>query len=196
MPVAHVALPVPLPRTFDYLLPEGLAPKPGVVYACLLASSRSAWVSSCPSASTVNYRGAVKAVLEVLDSEPVYSTSVWRLLLWAADYYHHPIGDVLFHALPILLRGRPATNAPMWYWFATEEGQVIDLNSLKRSPKAAAGAGCATPRKNLARPVAELEFNDAALQALRKKGCASWRAKRRALATGVRTTRFPVSVCG
>ena len=23
MPVAHVALPVPLPRTFDYLLPEG-----------------------------------------------------------------------------------------------------------------------------------------------------------------------------
>ncbi|HHU8971571.1 TPA: hypothetical protein ACULEP_000739, partial [Escherichia coli] len=24
MPVAHVALPVPLPRTFDYLLPEGM----------------------------------------------------------------------------------------------------------------------------------------------------------------------------
>ncbi|MGQ7191078.1 hypothetical protein ACUODJ_56605 [Escherichia sp. HC-CC] len=21
-------------------------------------------------------------------------------MLWAADYYHHPIGDVLFHALP------------------------------------------------------------------------------------------------
>lgn len=71
-------------------------------------------------------RSELKAVLEVLDSEPVYSTSVWRLLLWAADYYHHPIGDVLFHALPILLRrGRPATNAPMWYWFATEEGQLL-----------------------------------------------------------------------
>ena len=25
MPVAHVALPVPLPRTFDYLLPEGMS---------------------------------------------------------------------------------------------------------------------------------------------------------------------------
>ncbi|WP_410260159.1 hypothetical protein, partial [Klebsiella pneumoniae] len=25
MSVAHVALPVPLPRTFDYLLPEGMA---------------------------------------------------------------------------------------------------------------------------------------------------------------------------
>lgn len=46
----------------------------------------------------------LKAVVEVLDVEPVFTHSVWRLLLWAADYYHHPIGDVLFHALPILLR--------------------------------------------------------------------------------------------
>ena len=29
MPVAHVALPVPLPRTFDYLLPEGMTVKAG-----------------------------------------------------------------------------------------------------------------------------------------------------------------------
>ena len=29
MSVAHVALPVPLPRTFDYLLPAGMAVKAG-----------------------------------------------------------------------------------------------------------------------------------------------------------------------
>ncbi|MEA8500290.1 hypothetical protein ONN26_22235, partial [Salmonella enterica subsp. enterica serovar Muenster] len=29
MSVAHVALPVPLPRTFDYLLPEGEVAKAG-----------------------------------------------------------------------------------------------------------------------------------------------------------------------
>jgi hypothetical protein len=29
MPVAHVALPVPLPRTFDYLLPDGMPVKAG-----------------------------------------------------------------------------------------------------------------------------------------------------------------------
>ena len=29
MPVAHIALPVPLPRTFDYLLPEGMTVKAG-----------------------------------------------------------------------------------------------------------------------------------------------------------------------
>jgi primosomal protein N' (replication factor Y) len=27
MPVAHVALPVPLPRTFDYLLPDSMQAK-------------------------------------------------------------------------------------------------------------------------------------------------------------------------
>ena len=42
MPVAHVALPVPLPRTFDYLLPEGMTVKAGVACACRLANSRSA----------------------------------------------------------------------------------------------------------------------------------------------------------
>ena len=79
----------------------------------------------------------LKSVVEVLDSEPVLlHFSTWRLLLWAADYYHHPIGDVLFHALPIMLRqGKTASHAPMWYWFATEQGQAVDINSLKRSQK-------------------------------------------------------------
>jgi primosomal protein N' (replication factor Y) len=29
MPVAHVALPVPLPRTFDYLLPDSMVASAG-----------------------------------------------------------------------------------------------------------------------------------------------------------------------
>ncbi|STJ83309.1 primosome assembly protein PriA [Escherichia coli] len=42
MPVAHVALPVPLPRTFDYLLPEGMTVKAGCRVRVPLANSRSA----------------------------------------------------------------------------------------------------------------------------------------------------------
>ncbi|MFV5023739.1 primosomal protein N', partial [Escherichia coli] len=134
MPVAHVALPVPLPRTFDYLLPEGMTVKAGCRVRVPFGKQqeRIGIVVSVSDASELPLN-ELKAVVEVLDSEPVFTHSVWRLLLWAADYYHHPIGDVLFHALPILLRqGRPAANAPMWYWFATEQGQAVDLNSLKR----------------------------------------------------------------
>lgn len=58
MPVAHVALPVPLPRTFDYLLPEGLSAKAGCRVRVPFGKQQERVVSSCPSASTVNYRGA------------------------------------------------------------------------------------------------------------------------------------------
>ena len=59
MPVAHVALPVPLPRTFDYLLPEGMTVKAGcrvrvpfgkqqerIGVVCLLAMSASCRLTS------------------------------------------------------------------------------------------------------------------------------------------------------
>lgn len=195
MPVAHVALPVPLPRTFDYLLPEGMSAKAGCRVRVPFGKQqeRVGIVLSVSEHSELPL-SELKAVLEVLDSEPVYSTSVWRLLLWAADYYHHPIGDVLFHALPILLRrGRPATNAPIWYWFATEEGQVIDLNSLKRSPKQQQ-ALAALREENLARRWLSSNLMTPHYRRCGKKGCAIWRAKRLVLATGVPTTRFPVSV--
>ena len=105
----------------------------------------------------------LKAVVEVLDVEPVFTHSIWRLLLWAADYYHHPIGDVLFHALPILLRqGGLRRTRRCGTGFATEQGQAVDLNSLETFAKATTGAGSVTakaksgatrlPRSNLMMP--------------------------------------------
>jgi primosomal protein N' (replication factor Y) len=46
----------------------------------------------------------LKSVLQSLDREPVLSTSMLSLLQWAADYYHHPLGEVLKTALPSALR--------------------------------------------------------------------------------------------
>lgn len=136
MPVAHVALPVPLPRTFDYLLPDSMSDKAGCRVTVPFGKQQRVGIVVSVSEHSELPLNELKSVVEVLDSEPVYSTSTWRLLLWAADYYHHPIGDVLFHALPIMLRqGKSASHAPMWYWFATEQGQAVDINSLKRSQK-------------------------------------------------------------
>ncbi|MER1977799.1 primosomal protein N', partial [Pseudocitrobacter faecalis] len=171
MPVAHVALPVPLPRTFDYLLPEGLSAKAGCrVRVPFGKQERVGMVVSVSEKSELPL-DELKPIVEVLDSEPVFTTSVWRLLLWAADYYHHPIGDVLFHALPILLRqGKPASHAPLWYWFATEQGQAVDINSLKRSPKQQQALAALRQGKIWRHQVTELEFTEAALQSLRSKG--------------------------
>jgi len=171
MPVAHVALPVPLPRTFDYLLPADLSARAGCRVRVPFGKQQRVGVVVSVSDSSELPLTELKSVVEVLDSEPVFSPSVWRLLLWAAEYYHHPLGDVLFHALPVLLRqGKPASAAPLWYWFATEQGQVVDINSLKRSPKQQQALSALRQGKVWRHQVADLEFNDAALQALRSKG--------------------------
>lgn len=171
MSVAHVALPVPLPRTFDYLLPSGISVSAGCrVRVPFGTRQRVAIVVAVGDKSVLPLKD-LKSVLEVLDSEPVFSSFVWHLLLWAAEYYHHPIGDVLFHALPLLLRqGKPASGAPLWYWFATEQGMAMDINSLKRSPKQRQALAALRQGTIWRHRVAELEFNDVALQGLRKKG--------------------------
>jgi primosomal protein N' (replication factor Y) len=41
----------------------------------------------------------------VLDKEPSIPSGLLKLLKWAADYYHHPIGEVIRTALPTAIRG-------------------------------------------------------------------------------------------
>ena len=183
MPVAHVALPVPLPRTFDYWLPDGMPVKAGCRVRVPFGKQERIGIVTAVSERSELPLNELKPVAEVLDAGPVFSASVWRLLLWAADYYHHPIGDVLFHALPIVLRqGKPASATPMWYWFATEQGQAVDINSLKRSPKQQQALAALRQGKIWRHQVAELEFNDAALQALRGKGLAELASEAPAIA--------------
>ncbi|KFC00968.1 DNA helicase [Trabulsiella guamensis ATCC 49490] len=171
MLVAHVALPVPLPRTFDYLLPDGMDTKAGCrVRVPFGKQERIGIVVSVSEKSELPF-DELKIVADVLDNESVFTSTVWRMLLWAADYYHHPVGDVLFHALPVLLRqGKPASHAPLWYWFATEQGQAVDIHSLKRSPKQQQALAALRQGKIWRHQVAELHFTDATLQTLRTKG--------------------------
>lgn len=54
----------------------------------------------------------LKPALEILDEEPVFTPTVLDLCRWAADYYHHPLGEVFATALPTKLRdGRALTPA-------------------------------------------------------------------------------------
>src|ERR1700722_10723765 len=53
---------------------------------------------------------ALKPVHQVLDTTPVVDRALMQLLRWTADYYHHPLGEVIAAALPKALReGAPAT---------------------------------------------------------------------------------------
>lgn len=172
MPIAQVALQVPLARTFDYLIPEGMQVTVGCRVQVAFGKQRQAVgiVMAVKEHSELPLEN-LKPVSVALDSETLFPQPLWRVMLWAAEYYHYPIGEVLFHALPVLLRqGKPAHHAPLWYWFATEQGKAVDLNSLKRAPKQQ--QALAALRHNIIwrHQAADLEINEAALQALKAKG--------------------------
>jgi len=172
MPIAQVALQVPLARTFDYLIPEGMQVTTGCRVQVQFGKQRQAVgiVMAVKEHSELPLEN-LKPVSVALDNASLFPQPLWRVLLWAAEYYHYPIGEVLFHALPVLLRqGKPAHHAPLWYWFATEQGKAVDLNSLKRAPKQQQALAALRQAIIWRHQTAELEINEAALQALKAKG--------------------------
>ncbi len=80
-------------------------------------------------------RGRLKRVAAVLDTQPLLPASLIKLLQWAAHYYHHPFGEVVHAAMPVLLRaGRPAIATGERIWRITPAGAQADLDQLTRAP--------------------------------------------------------------
>ncbi|SQJ31781.1 Primosomal protein N' [Serratia rubidaea] len=182
MPVVHVALPVPLTRTFDYLLPQGLQPVVGARVCVPWGKQRAIGIVTGCSESSELPLEKLKPIDSIIDGDSLFPTGMWRILRWASDYYHYPLGEVLFHALPTLLRqGKPAETTPLWQWFATETGRVTPPENLKRAPKQQQALAALLQRPVYRHQVSELDLTDNALQALRAKGLADLRAQTAAL---------------
>jgi primosomal protein N' (replication factor Y) len=54
----------------------------------------------------------------------VFDPVLLDLLIWSADYYRHPIGEVLAAALPVALRAGTSANAQMERWQLTQKGRL------------------------------------------------------------------------
>ena len=179
MPVVQVALPVPLARTFDYRLDNAMAcPVVGARVSVPFGKRNAIGIVVGISDTSTFPLEQLKAIDAVLDSESLFPPSLWRILCWATEYYHYPIGEVLFHALPILLRqGKPAQSAPLWQWFATEQGRATPPESLKRAPKQQQALAALLQKPVYRHQVNEMALAESALQALRKKGLIDLRAQ-------------------
>ena len=182
MPVVQVALPVPLARNFDYALPSHLPVPLAGARVSVPFGKRKAIGVVVGIAETSDFPiDQLKAVHEVLDTESLYPPSLWRILLWAADYYHYPLGEVLFHAMPVLLRqGKPAQEAPLYQWFISELGKETASESLKRAPKQQQALAALRQRALYRHEISQHDITDATLQALRAKGLCDLRAQQRA----------------
>ena len=135
--VYQIALPAPLHRLFDYLPPEN-APVPVIgarVRVPFGPRRQAVGVVLGTATKSALPRAKLKRIGEVLDSGPVVADSLLALLRWAAEYYHHPIGEVIAAALPALLRqGRSPEAAALTAWRATPAGaQALAAGELTRA---------------------------------------------------------------
>jgi primosomal protein N' (replication factor Y) len=136
--ILRIAVPTPLRQSFDYLLPNSCSdlPLPGIrVKVPFQHRMLVGILLEMPAEASVAVH-KLKQAVELIDTVPVIPADILELCLWAADYYHHPVGDVLDTALPVLLRqGKAVELATESYWILTPEGRALDMDSLKRAPR-------------------------------------------------------------
>ncbi|MDE8034269.1 primosomal protein N' [Actinobacillus equuli subsp. equuli] len=131
-----MALPVPLHRYFDYLLPPFLSAVKGVrVEVPFGNQTKISVVVDFPETSDVS-EDKLKPIKAVLDLEPIFDDEIWTLLCWAARYYHAPIGEVAINALPVKLRNGDSTERSQPDYFAvTEAGRAALLSGENKRAK-------------------------------------------------------------
>ncbi len=103
--VLHVALPVPVPHGFDYASGSHGSVDPNWV-GCRVRV-RFGPRSLIGIVIAIRPHDGVHALREIearLDASPLLYGELWQSLHWAAQYYAHPLGEVLASALPAWLR--------------------------------------------------------------------------------------------
>jgi primosomal protein N' (replication factor Y) len=120
--VLRVALPVPLPRLFDYRPP---ATGQGEV-GCRVRvpfGSRSLIGMITGIGPAEPGPAELRTAEAVLDPQPLLHGELLASLRWLARYTHAPLGEVLATALPSALRrGEPLPDTRAWAWRLTEAG--------------------------------------------------------------------------
>ncbi len=173
--VLRMAVPSPLYRDFDYLPPAGVDPAtltPGMRLMLPFGRREVVGVLLETAAEAQVAEGRLRAAKRLLDAAPVIPADILALARWAADYYRHPLGEVLQATLPVLLRqGRPAEAPGSPVWRLSAAGRAADTTLFKRAPRQAALHRLLQTRPEGV-PGEELADEAAALRALAKRGWA------------------------
>ena len=117
----QVALPVPLPRLFDYQPPDGM-----VAGAEAIGQRVRVPFGNRQLVGVVAGIGAPEPGIELRratglpDPLPLFSGELLDSLRWLARYTHAPPGEVFATALPAPLRsGEPLPDTHAWAWSLT-----------------------------------------------------------------------------
>jgi len=131
MKIARVALDVPVPTLFDYVLPQDVEDVIGRRVLVPFGRGRKIGIVMETGGEAAIAAERVKPITQVFVDEPALPTDVLVLLRFASEYYHFPLGQVALGALPQLLRRAGSTNQRQAHVFElTSEGRELKLLSL------------------------------------------------------------------
>lgn len=136
--ILRVAIPSPLRRVFDYLPAYNQTVKnlkPGVRVRVPFGGRKECiGVLLSVSQSTDVPKDKLKRIIKIIDEQPLISKQQIALLDWASRYYQHPVGEVIFHAFPGLLRQGKACIYPD-KTVITVVDKDAEIKSLNRAVK-------------------------------------------------------------
>lgn len=125
VPTLQVALPVPLPRLFDYLPPQGEGPTVAVGCRLKVPFGNRELIGVVAGHGQTEDSQGLRQALAWCDTTPLLQGELWQSLQWLARYTHAPMGEVLSTALPGPLRhGEPLPDTHHWGWQLTAEGHA------------------------------------------------------------------------
>jgi len=96
----HVALPVPLFKTFTYSVPEEFSGSCHCGVRVTVPFGRRTLTGVVVDESETTDLQTVRAVLDVLDHDPLFSEEMLRFAEWMSEYYFSPLGETLRSMLP------------------------------------------------------------------------------------------------
>ena len=140
-PILKIALPTPLRRCFDYLPPSTNQSGPYLPGSRIRVPFGNRDMVGI-LVQVVDHsdvpRNKLKPANKIIDEQPIIPAHILRLYEWCANYYQHPLGDVLATALPTLLRkGETNLRQTEIVYLATELGRAQAQDQLSRAPKQA-----------------------------------------------------------
>jgi primosomal protein N' (replication factor Y) len=173
--ILQIALDTPLRRVFDYLPPvtmqTGAAPPAGIRVSVPFGRQRLIGILVGTALESALPAAKLKAALEFLDEQPVYDAVTFELLRWAADYYHHPVGEVYAAALPVALRAGQPAIASTEHWNLTDLGRGEAANpSTRRAPQQRALLAWLAEHAGATSDEVGESFNPALLKNLAERG--------------------------
>ena len=134
-PILRVAVPRPFRQSFDYLPPAAANLtefRPGCrIKAPFGRQHLTGFLLEKASSSRVS-RDQLKPVSALVDSRPLFRPELFELLRWSADYYHHPIGEVLAAAVPTPLRQGKPLYEEVTFWSTTDEPCALSGRSHRQ----------------------------------------------------------------